>query len=220
MVHVAVFVVRLARLPAARENAHPHLNASAVRQTGPAPGDSSRAGPSTADCDVYLCINRSMLISMNTAESVTLGIAVLGAVTGSIATALSVWCWYRHIDGDRMKIRVVPSLGIPIGHAHSPHILMIQVTNLSAFPITIAKVGVLLRGTDKIVICQAATTTDGKSIERRMDARTAMTVVFPHEFITDPEFRAVRCAFVDTACGARFDGSSTALHRMAKAAGR
>ena len=86
-------------------------------------------------CKNRPCISRDLcLFRINTAESVTLGIAVLRAVTGTIATALSVWCVYRHIDCDQIKIRVVSSLGIPTGHAHSPRILRVQVTNLSGFP--------------------------------------------------------------------------------------
>jgi hypothetical protein len=52
---------------------------------------------------------------MSATESVTLGIAILGAVTGIIGTGLSIWSVYRELDKDRVKLRVSPNLGIPVG---------------------------------------------------------------------------------------------------------
>jgi hypothetical protein len=83
---------------------------------------------------------------MAAVEPVTLGIAILGAVTGVIGIGLSIWAMYRELDRERVKLKVIPNLGIPVGQGYFPHILTVEITNLSVFPISIAQVGVLFRG--------------------------------------------------------------------------
>lgn len=73
-----------------------------------------------------------------TAQAIS--IAVLGAVLGVINT------WHG-LDKSRPKLRVRPAHVIPVGSAPRSLTFCIEVTNLSAFALTICDVGVLYRRT-------------------------------------------------------------------------
>ncbi len=151
-------------------------------------------------------------------EPVTLGIAILGAVTGITGIGLSIWAMYRELDRDRVKLKVIPNIAIPVGDGYFPHTMTIEVTNLSAFPVSIAQVGVLFRDSEETGFCLETRTVDGGPVHRRMDPRTSMSVMFPAEFIRDRKFGRVRCALVTTACGERVEGTSGALEQMVREA--
>ena len=155
---------------------------------------------------------------MTATESITLGIAILGAVTGTIGIGLGIWSLYRELDRDRVKLKVVPNMAIPVGGRHSGYFLAVDVTNLSAFAVSIAQVSFRIRDSNETGISFEAITADGGPVQRRMEPRTSMSVLFPHELITDPTFGRVRCVFVKTACGQEFEGTSGALEQMAKEA--
>lgn len=78
---------------------------------------------------------------MTTLENITLAIAVLGAVLGLMNT------WYA-LDRTRVKLRVRPKHAFPVGAADPRLTFCIEVTNLSAFAVTIEETGVFYKGTE------------------------------------------------------------------------
>lgn len=78
---------------------------------------------------------------MTIVNGVTLALALLGAVLGIINT-------WQALDKTRVKLRVRPKHAIPFGGMDERLTFCIEVTNLSAFAVTIEEAGVSLKGSD------------------------------------------------------------------------
>lgn len=141
-----------------------------------------------------------------TTQAVTLSIAVLGAVLGLINT------WHG-LDKSRPKLRVRPAHAIPVGAAPSALTFCIEVTNLSAFPLTVCDVGVLYRGTPDRGAVITPVLADGGPWPRRLESRASVTVYFQR-----PEShpsRRIKYAYARTQCGVIKTGTSPALRQVA-----
>ncbi|MBI1802942.1 MAG: hypothetical protein HY033_11260 [Ignavibacteriae bacterium] len=138
---------------------------------------------------------------------ITLAIAVLGAVLGVINT-------WNAIERDKVKLRVVPKLAVPIGLPDNRTRLCIEVTNLSAFAVTISDVGLLFKGTKNRGTLVQPMLFDGGSFPRRLDARSSFTVYFSPEATQEDNFLTTRCAYAKTDCGVQATGTSGALKQM------
>lgn len=102
-----------------------------------------------------------------TTESVTLAIAVLGAVLGIINT----WSGYNR---DRLKLRVTQS------NAFDPRsgkwmATGVSVINLSAFPVTIEEVGFHPTGNQDRFALFGGRTLSGEGLPARIESREAIT---------------------------------------------
>jgi hypothetical protein len=104
-------------------------------------------------------------MTMTTTELITLPLAVVGAVLGVINT-------WRSLDRDRIKLRIVPKVAYPVGMTDTRPRLCIEVINLSSFPVTVAEVGFLLRGSDKKLVLIQPIFADGGSFPRRLEGRS------------------------------------------------
>ena len=78
---------------------------------------------------------------MTLTQAVTLAIALLGAVLGVINT------WHA-LDKNRVKLKVVPKIAMTLGRSGSAVGFCIEITNLSAFAVTVDEAGVHFRGTE------------------------------------------------------------------------
>jgi hypothetical protein len=136
-------------------------------------------------------------------EQITFGIACVGAVLGVINT-------WRTFDRDRIRLRVGPGNWL---NEFGESGLMIEVTNLSYFPVTVAEAGFGMRrwkdGRFLLPVLQYSKGCEG--LPHRMEPRTAMTILFRPGADNDSRFAGVHSAFVRTACGQIFRGSSPAL---------
>jgi hypothetical protein len=144
---------------------------------------------------------------MDTAQAVTLSIAVLGAVLGLINT------WHG-LDKSRAKLRVRPAHAIPVGSSPKSLTFCIEVTNLSSFPLTVCDVGVLYRGTAERGAVIAPVLVDGGSWPRRLESRASVTVYFQRPE-SSPHQR-IKCAYARTQCGLQKTGTSPALKQIAE----
>ena len=145
-------------------------------------------------------------------QAITLAIAILGAVLGIINT-------WRAIDRDRVRLRVVPQHAIPVGPGMDKRVRMcIEVTNLSTFPLTIAEVGVLFRGTEKRGVVVQPIILDAGQFPRRSEARTAFSAYLSPDAFLSHGAAQIRCAYAKTACGVVAKGDSPALRQMVEEA--
>jgi hypothetical protein len=138
-------------------------------------------------------------------QAITLAIAFLGAVLGVINT------WHG-LDKSRVKLKVQPARAIPVGGADPSIGLSIQVTNLSAFAVTLKEVGVLYQGSVKRGVLRPILV-DGGAWPRRLEPRSSVTFFAQRVSSRDGK---VRCAYASTECGIRQTGNSPALRQMAR----
>jgi hypothetical protein len=139
-------------------------------------------------------------------QGITLSIAVLGAVLGIINT-------WQALDRSRVKLKVLPAHAIPVGGVDPRLTFCIEVTNLSAFAVTVHDVGVFYCGTDRRGSFVHPVLMDGGAWPRRLEPRSSVTVYGqrPESF---PNQR-IRCAYARTECGVTKTGSSPALEQIA-----
>jgi len=144
-------------------------------------------------------------------QAVTMSVAAVGAVLGIINT------WHG-LDKTRVKLKVRPAHVIHSG-AISPSLnFCIEVTNLSAFAVTVFDVGVFYRGTDQRGSVVQPVTIDGGQWPRRLEPRSSVTV-----YSQRPESKPgepIKCAYARTVCGVTKTGSSPALRQIARESAR
>ncbi|WP_126173457.1 hypothetical protein [Altericroceibacterium xinjiangense] len=137
--------------------------------------------------------------------AITLCIALLGAVLGIINT-------WNSVSQRRVKLRVSPAWAVgPFGGAFG-----IEVTNLSAFALTISEVGFLhnrpVSSTPARIVVSDPVVTDGKPYPRRLEPREQVTVYFDPRTI--PPGKRLWRAYAKTACGELKHGGSPALDQL------
>lgn len=139
----------------------------------------------------------------------TLAIAVLGAVLGIYNAARQ---WWRDIE----RLKVIPKSGqVAIGEAATQATLVIEVVNMSAFPVTLDEVGFLAKGSHGRLAIVGPIMLDRGTLPRRLEPRTSVTLcASPNQ---DFSFIAnVTKAYATTATGRVFRGSSPRLRWMVK----
>lgn len=140
---------------------------------------------------------------MGTLESVTLAIALLGACLGVLNT------WHE-ISRDKPKMRVVPMNVVWDEQLY----FGIEVTNLSAFPLTVTEIGFQRSGTKTRASVPLPYVLDReRPLPRRLDARESLTFYMQRQ---PPKSGLYKCAYVKTACGLTFTGKSGALNQLNK----
>jgi hypothetical protein len=135
-------------------------------------------------------------------------LAVIGAVSGIIGTALGVFNAWRQYDKDAVKLGLtwtVEPWGGSLGQAIMVHSLVVE--NRSNFAITIADVGLNFdkRGAPKITFSQTINKDDETStvqLPLRIESRDSITLASDGD-ATDSVFRefGLKHLYVRTACG-------------------
>ncbi|GAB2180864.1 hypothetical protein DLREEDagrD3_10870 [Denitratisoma sp. agr-D3] len=143
---------------------------------------------------------------MTILEAVTLAIAVLGAVLGLINT------WHQ-LDRTRVKLKVVPKHAIPYGAADARLTFCIEITNLSAFAVTVEEAGVFYKGTDSRGAYTQPILIDNRPWPRRLESRESVTVYGQPPSVKPGH--PLKCAYARTACGVVRRGSSPAFRQLA-----
>ncbi len=144
---------------------------------------------------------------MTIVQAMTLAIALLGAVLGVINT------WHA-IDKSRVKLRVRPKQAIPVGAADPDLTFCIEITNLSAFAVTVYETGVFYKGTDRRGAYVQPILIDGKGWPRRLEPRSSVTV-YGQPPSTMPG-HPLKCSYATTECGVTSTGTSPAFKQLAK----
>lgn len=144
--------------------------------------------------------------SVTVVQAVTMAVAVLGAVLGIINT------WHM-IDRSRVKLRVRPAHAIPIGNVNESLTFCIEVTNLSAFPVTVRDVGVFYHGTNHRGAYAPPVLIDSGGWPRRLEPRSSVTVYGQKP--DGSKEQPIKCAYAKTECGVTQTGTSPALKQIA-----
>ena len=142
---------------------------------------------------------------MSLVETLTLAVALLGAVLGILNT-------WQSMDRTRVKLRIVPKRAIPVGAANPNFTFCIEVINLSEFAVTVEEVGVHYRGIKSRGAYVQPIVADGGAWPRRLEARSAVTL---YGYPPSPSNgRPIRCAYARTQCGRTQTGTSPALRSL------
>lgn len=126
-------------------------------------------------------------------ELVTFGLALLGAVLGVINT-------WRAVNRDQVKLRVrlVDAVAVKTTQ-FPPKMVGFEVTNLSGFPVTIAKAGLKIQGSKKDLVLADPFLLDDQKWPRRLESREQVTAYIPAGLLRDDE--VYTAVFVTTVCG-------------------
>ena len=125
---------------------------------------------------------RCTTVTDETQKTVTLALAILGALSGVVGTCLGILNTWRQFDRDKVKLVLnwtVEPWGGRLGKAVMVHSLKVE--NLSPFAITIAEVGLVFAKPSgpKIAFSQTTTTegeTSTKRLPIRLDSHDNLTV--------------------------------------------
>ena len=134
------------------------------------------------------------------------------AVTGAVLGVINTW---NGLIQQRVKLKVIPKIAHPVTPTGEPGQKMgcIEVTNLSAFPVTVGDVGFTTDGDPRKKGRMAITQPiiiDGGSWPRRLEARSSVSVYFHWRHLN----REIKRAYVLTDCGQVSYGNSPALQSM------
>lgn len=147
---------------------------------------------------------------MTVVSSVTLGIAILGAVLGIMNTSMQY-------DKRRVKLRVVPKIAYLMINRSDPFgvpQLCIEIINLSDFPVTVSDVGLTSGNVNKAKRISLVNPLiyDGKAWPRRLQSHESVTVYFEKGFGPDaPDYLIMKKAYAKTDCGIARYANSPAL---------
>jgi hypothetical protein len=146
---------------------------------------------------------------MTIVNGITLALALLGAVLGVINTL-------HALDKTRVKLRVRPKHAIAFGSMDERLDLCIEITNLSAFAITVEEAGVFLKASDERLAYTNPVLIDDGGWPRRLEPRTSVTI---YGRAPSTISRRLRCAYATTACGVTRVGTSPAFKQLARRVG-
>lgn len=134
-------------------------------------------------------------------QAITLAIAVVGAVLGLINT-------WRAVNNDRVRLLVTPvNIVVPmVGEQH----LAISVVNRSTFAVTVTHVGFDLVDTANHMQIMPSDQF-GETVPCKLEPRTSATFHLSAGAHMSRNFGLVKHAYVGTACGRKFTGTSPAL---------
>jgi hypothetical protein len=141
-------------------------------------------------------------------ESLTLAIALLGAVLGIMNT-------WNAMNDRRVRLRVKPAHAFTV--PQGDHMFSIEVVNLSTFALTISDVGFSIddQGVDsgRRIAITAPIIIDGKPWPRRLEARESVSIYFDPGDIIRHGAR-IDAAYARTACGETKYGTSPAVKQL------
>ena len=150
-----------------------------------------------------------------TTNSITLAIAITGAVTGILGLIFNFLSTWRTFDRDRVKLKVVQKWAI-FSHPvlGSQDTLCVEVTNLGFIPVTLSRVVFPIDGSNEELHFTPHPMSQEK-LPKRLEPRESVTVYTEPDLVTSAPFGRVSSARAWTACGRKIDGTSPALKTVA-----
>ena len=157
-------------------------------------------------------------------DSITLGTAILGAVSGLTGVVLGTLNTWRNIRRDKVRLRVVPQYPFPseeslvLSHGRE---FQIEVLNLSEFSVAIADIGFKLRSGEDFRPKESMVTrpSSGSVLPQRLKPRTSCALAFS-TINMDAHWHKVKYAYAHTQCGTTSTGTTNVLKDLVKDARR
>jgi hypothetical protein len=118
---------------------------------------------------------------------------------GAAGAFLGVLNTWRNWSQDRVRIRVKTSLG---RNAAGP-LLVLNVLNISSFPVTITHVGFDILGGGEHMQIPAPIFAGSHTLPVRLESRTSCTALQPFTALPAERWLVVRRTYVETACGVK-----------------
>jgi len=166
-------------------------------------------------------------------ENIVFVTAIIGAVSGVVGTVLGIINICHSLSTNCVRLKVLPKIAFMIDRNNVltfdnptnrcisllkdkvPYRLCVQVTNLSAFPLTISDVGFgNIKETRGIII--APELTPGKTWPARLESRESVTAYSSVGAVLDPEVLKKTVAYARTDCGKVKYGTSHILKVILK----
>ena len=147
--------------------------------------------------------------------SITLAIAITGAVTGILGLVFNFLNTWRAFDRDKIKLKVIPKLSMFVSERHNYDFLCIEVINVGFVPVTLSRIVFTPDGKDKELHFDQHPQYLVK-LPIRLEPRDSVTINASPNLHTSPEFASISQALAYTACGRKFYGTSPALKGMVK----
>lgn len=147
-------------------------------------------------------------------ENITLGTAILGAVTGLTGAVLGVLNTWRSIRRDKVKLSVRSTwvvTAIPPRDVETA--FQIEVVNLSEFPIYIVDVGFNLTGGRTATLATVPGVEPRGSLPLRLEPRTTYSKIFNIDALSRiaPDLKS---AYARTECGEIATGTNPILKQL------
>jgi hypothetical protein len=151
------------------------------------------------------------------AGNITLITAIIGATCGLLGAVLGIINTCQQLSNKKVRLKVLPQLAIPCGAISNAGInFMIEVINLSNFPVTISNVGLLLIDRRQIVLNAHGCYEQPGNLPLRLEPRTSYGIYFNIDQKT--LLAQVKSAYVKTQCGKLITGTSGALKQKIRKA--
>jgi hypothetical protein len=138
-------------------------------------------------------------------QNITLITAIAGLVFGFLGAVLGIINTVRAINRDRVRLKVRP---VWTFHADG-HFVSIEAVNIGYVAVTVAEVVFTLKSKEhsKLTFLPYA----GAQLPHRLEARTAVTIYAKPGLEYNAAFKDAKRAYVRTACGCYFTGTSPML---------
>lgn len=148
--------------------------------------------------------------------SITLAIAITGAVTGILGLVFNFLNTWRIFDRDRVKLKVIPKFGMWVHPTlGSEQMLCVEVINTGFIPVTLDRVVFPMDGMDQELFFMPNPLRQVK-LPARLEPRESITIYAPSDLHHSKEFYFVSRVRAYTACGRKFHGTSPALKSAVK----
>lgn len=141
-------------------------------------------------------------------QILTLVIATIGAVLG----VLNTW---RTFSNDRVRLRVMDSMAYGLDGQLA---VLIEVRNLSTFPVTVSRVGFHLHGSRNHIQIRDPMLMNGGKLPERLEPRTSLTVLVPVRTLEPDQLLAIKVAYIGTACGLTISSKGAGILQVQHAA--
>jgi len=144
---------------------------------------------------------------------------VVSVSLGAVGAALGIINTLNALNQQKVKLRVVPKIAMPfINGQFGKDMGCIEVTNLSAFSVTVSEIGFTMNGRklgkgNRVTITDPFTA-DHQPFARRLQSRESITGYFDLNGITSTIGRA----YVKTDCGEVAYGAGPAIDSIRKRA--
>ncbi len=145
-----------------------------------------------------------MTDSITVFQAVTMAVASIGAVLGTMNTWIS-------IDKNRVKLSLIPKEVRRLGASTEEEThLSFDIINFSSFPIIISEIGVLYKNSKN----RGYIFPPKDDLPKKIEHRESYSIGVTKKYLNPLNGNIVKCIYLKTDCGVMIKGTSKALKSM------